>query len=83
MFVVRAKASFVAVARIGSFVPLVSRGPMAHSGNDLQVSSYDGPLLSTAAVAELEATRSINDFRKRFRERGLVPQTRLAFGVVT
>ena len=39
-----------------------------------QVSSNDGPLLSEAAVAELEATRNINDFRKRVRELGLVRQ---------
>ena len=41
-----------------------------------QVSSNDGPLLSAAAVAELEATRNINDFRKRARELGLVTQHR-------
>ena len=40
------------------------------------VSSSDGPLLSEAAVAELEATRNINDFRKRARELGLVTQHR-------
>ena len=37
-----------------------------------QVSSNDGPLLSTAAMAELKAMRNINDFRKRSRELGLV-----------
>ena len=30
-----------------------------------RVSSNDGALLSEAAVAELEATRNINDVRKR------------------
>ena len=33
-----------------------------------QVSSNDGPLLSEAAVAELEAPRDIDDFRKRARD---------------
>ena len=37
-----------------------------------QVSSNDGPLVSTAAMAELKAMRNINDFRKRSRELGLV-----------
>ena len=45
-----------------------------------QVSSNDGPLLSEAAVAELEATRNINDFRKRARELGLVTEDRNSEG---
>ena len=45
-----------------------------------QVSSNDGPLLSGAAVEELEATRNINDFRKRARELGLVTHHRNSDG---
>ena len=44
------------------------------------VSSNDGPLLSEAAVAELEATRNINDFRKRAGELGFRTQHRNSDG---
>ena len=40
------------------------------------MSSNDGPLLSEAAVAKLEATRNINDLRKHARELGFRTQHR-------
>ena len=44
------------------------------------VSSIEGALLSEVVVAELEATRNINDFRKRARKLGLVTQHRNSDG---
>ena len=45
------------------------------------VSSNNGPLLSEAAVEALEATRNINDFRKRARELGFCTAHRNSDGV--
>ena len=62
--------------RVLNGVPDSAGGLPALKRRASYVSSNDGPLLSGAAVEELEATHNINDFRKHAREVGLVTKHR-------
>ena len=67
------------------FVPTRAMGKRGFDGAPLKrpasnVSSIEGALLSEVAVAELAATRNINDFRKRARKLGVLTQHRNSDG---